>query len=96
MVSCVQSQRRPKDGEMLDEENDMKYVQEEGEVEAIGKRKNAREDCSRAEGAGGGTWGRAESRIGLPFQLVVVMIVIEGSLVVQVRVQGRAGKARPL
>jgi hypothetical protein len=32
MVSCVQSQRRPKDGEMLDEENDMKYVQEEGEV----------------------------------------------------------------
>jgi hypothetical protein len=34
-LSCVQAQRRPKDGEMLDdeEENDMKYVQvqEEGE-----------------------------------------------------------------
>jgi hypothetical protein len=29
MVSCVQAQRRLKDGERLDEENDMKYVQVE-------------------------------------------------------------------
>jgi hypothetical protein len=29
MVSWVQAQRRPKEGEMLEEENDMKYVQEE-------------------------------------------------------------------
>lgn len=36
-------------------------------VKVIGKGKNARIECSRAEGAGGGTWVRAESRIGLPF-----------------------------
>jgi hypothetical protein len=29
MVSCVQAQRRLKDGERLDEENDMKYMQVE-------------------------------------------------------------------
>jgi hypothetical protein len=31
-MSSVQAQSRPNEGEMLEEENDMKYVQEEDEV----------------------------------------------------------------
>jgi hypothetical protein len=57
MVSCVQAQRRPKEGEMLEEENDMKYVQEEDEVLGEGeekfdggkRRKNAGIKYSRSE-----------------------------------------------
>jgi hypothetical protein len=39
MVSCDQAQRRPNEGEMLEEENDMKYVQEEDEVLGEGSEK---------------------------------------------------------
>jgi hypothetical protein len=49
MVSCVQAQRRPKEGEMLEEENDMKYVQEEDEVLGEGEEKfdggKRKEEC---------------------------------------------------